>query len=149
MLLPLSYDSLVLSPSENNVLMAAGSGAPISELRKLDCFHQQSQALVQLEPVEGGACEEESALSNDASSLNSIAASRLSSFSSNFVRFSLSSSLICASIVGCQFNFANQRRQGGKEARNSDLLIDVEVDSKDIDMAVGSTERDQKGNGLA
>ncbi|MEA5399467.1 hypothetical protein VB734_05365 [Synechococcus sp. BA-124 BA4] len=59
------------------------------------------------------------------------------------MRFSLSRSLICASIVGCQFNFANQRRQGGKEERNSDLLGDVEVDSKDIDMTVGGKERDQ------
>jgi hypothetical protein len=31
--------------------------------------------------------------------------------------------LICASSVGCQFNLANKRRQGGKEVRNSDLLI--------------------------
>ena len=96
-----------------------------------------------MESVEGGVGEEESALSNNASSLDSIAASRLSSFSSSFVRFSLSRSLICASIVGCQFNFANQRRQGGKEERNSNLLVDVEVDSKDIDMAVGGKERDQ------
>ena len=40
--------------------------------------------------------------------------------------------LICASIVGCQFNdsygedfvYANKRRQGGKEVRKSDLLMD-------------------------
>ena len=39
--------------------------------------------------------------------------------------------LICASIVGCRFNYsygedfvlANKRRQGGKEERNSDFLI--------------------------
>ncbi len=52
--------------------------------------------------------------------------------------------LICASIVGCQFNysfgedcvFANQRRQGGKEERNSDLLIDLDVlVGRDVDMA--------------
>lgn len=72
------------------------------------------------------------------------------SISSCFVRLSLSnsrlsvsSSLICASIVGCQFNFANQRRHGGKEDRNSDLLIDVETDPEELDMAVGGQERDQ------
>lgn len=68
------------------------------------------------------------------------------SFSSSFVRLSLSSTLICASIVGCQFNysfgedfvFANQRRHGGKEDRNSDLLIDVEADPEDADKAIGN-----------
>ena len=90
------------------------------------------------------------------SSLDSRSASRLSSFSSSFVRFSLSSSrlslssaLICASIVGCQFNFANQRRHGGKEDRNSDLLIDVEADPEEIDMAVGGQERDQDDQAAA
>ncbi|MCP9818160.1 hypothetical protein KBZ18_01475 [Synechococcus sp. Cruz-9H2] len=97
-------------------------------------------------------------LSNKASSLDSSAASRSISFSSNFVRFSLSSSrlslssaLICASIVGCQFNypfgedfvFVNQRRHGGKEDRNSDLLIDRDVDPQEINMAVRGEERDQ------
>jgi hypothetical protein len=110
-----------------------------------------------LEPVEGGVGEEESALSNKASSLDSRSASRLFSvsscaisFSSSFVRFSLSSSrlslssaLICASIVGCQFNFANQRRHGGNEERNSDLLIDAEADPEEIDMAVKGKKRDQ------
>jgi hypothetical protein len=52
--------------------------------------------------------------------------------------------LICASIVGCQFNFAKKRRHGGKEERNSDLLIDWEVEeSEEIDMAVGGKEGDQ------
>jgi hypothetical protein len=49
-----------------------------------------------------------------------------------------STALSCASIVGCQFNLANKRRQGGKEERNSDLLIDLDADmGGDVDMAVG------------
>ena len=69
--------------------------------------------------------------------------SRSISLSISLVRLSLSSTLICASIVGCQFNLANQRRHGGKEERNSDLLIDLEAqDSEEIDMAVGG----EKGN---
>jgi hypothetical protein len=111
-----------------------------------------------LESVAGGIGEEESALSNKASSLDSISASRLFSFSSrsmsfsiSFVRLSLSCSrlslsspLICASMVGCQFNFAKKRRHGGKEERNSDLLIDLELeDSEEIDMAVRSEKGDQ------
>ena len=49
--------------------------------------------------------------------------------------------MICASIVGCQFNLANQRRQGGKEERNFDLLIDLDaVMGGDVDMAVGGEE---------
>jgi hypothetical protein len=104
-----------------------------------------------LESVAGGAGEEESALSNKASSLDSIAASRLFScfscsisFSISFVLRSLSSSLICASTVGCQFNLANQRRHGGKEERNSDLLIDLEAqESEEIDMTVGGKKGDQ------
>lgn len=59
------------------------------------------------------------------------------------------SALICASIVGCQFNFANQRRHGGKEDRNSDLLIDAEADPEEIDMAVGGQERDQNDQAAA
>ena len=52
--------------------------------------------------------------------------------------------LICASIVGCQFNLANQRRKGGKEERNSDLLIDRDAGmGGDVDMAIGGEERDQ------
>ena len=97
-----------------------------------------------MESVAGGAGEEESALSNKASSLDSIAASRLFScfscsisFWISFVRRSLSCSLICASMVGCQFNVANKRRHGGKEERNSDLLINLEVEESDeIDMAI-------------
>jgi hypothetical protein len=49
--------------------------------------------------------------------------------------------LICASIVGCQFNLANQRRQRGKEERNSDLLIDPDAGmGGDVDMAAGGEE---------
>ena len=67
------------------------------------------------------------------------------SFSISYLRLSLSSTLIRASIVGCQFNysygedfvFANKRRHGGKEERNSDLLINLELEeSEEIDMAV-------------
>ena len=109
-----------------------------------------------MESVAGGAGEEESALSNKASSLDSIAASRLFScfscsisLSISFVRLSLScsrlslsSALIRASMVGCQFNFANKRRHGGKEERNSDLLINLEVEESDeIEMAVRSEKR--------
>jgi len=97
-------------------------------------------------------------LSNKESSLDSSSASRLFSFCSrsislsisfvrrslSFSRLSLSSTLICASIVGCQFNFAKKRRQGGKEERNSDLLINLEAeDSEEIDMAVGGEKGDQ------
>ncbi|EAQ74099.1 hypothetical protein WH5701_12333 [Synechococcus sp. WH 5701] len=71
------------------------------------------------------------------------------SFSSSFVRLSLSSALICASIVGCQFNFAKKRRHGGNEDRNSDLLIDAEADPEEIDMAVGGKERDQNDQAAA
>jgi hypothetical protein len=104
-----------------------------------------------LESVAGGIGEEESALSNKASSLDSMAASRLFSFSSrsisfsiSFVRLSLSSDLIFASLVGRQFNFAKKRRHGGKEERKSDLLIDLELEeSEEIDMAVGGEKGDQ------
>ena len=124
---------------------------PISTLHRPRLLHQQRQRFIQLESVAGGIGEEESALSNKASSLDSMAASRLFSFSSrsisfsiSFVRFSLSSALIFASMVGCQFNFANKRRHGGKQERNSDLLIDLELEeSEEIDMAVGGEKGDQ------
>jgi hypothetical protein len=126
-----------------------------------------------LESVAGGAGEEELALSNKASSLDSLSASRLFSFCSRSISFSISyslfslscsrflntfsrSSLSCtlirASIVGCQFNYsygedyvyANKRRHGGKEKRNSDLLINLELEESDeIDMAVRSEKGDQ------
>ena len=119
-------------------------GASGSPLGLLELLEQQRQGSIQLQSVAGGVGEEESALSSKASSLDSSAASRSISFSISFVRLSLSSALICASTVGCQFNFANQRRHGGKEERNSDLLIDLEAqDSEEIDMAVGGKEGDQ------
>ena len=111
-----------------------------SSLRRAEILRRHRQGFVQLQSVSGGVCEEESALSNKESSLDSSAASRSISFSISFVRLSLSCarlfhscSLICASIVGCQFNLANQRRHGGKEERNSDLLIDLEPqDSEEV-----------------
>ena len=150
-----------------------------STIRRLNVLHQQRQGFIQLESVAGGVGEEESALSNKASSLDSITASRLFSFRSRSISFSisfvrlslscsrflnafsrlalsisrlslscsrlsLSSTLIRASIVGCQFNFAKKRRHGGKEERNSDLLIDLEVEeSEEIDMALGGEKCDQ------
>jgi hypothetical protein len=52
--------------------------------------------------------------------------------------------LICASIVGWYFNLANKRRQGGKEERNSNWLIDLYAGmGGDVDMAVGGEEGDQ------
>ena len=140
-------------------------GTPGSSLRRLEILQHQRQSCIQLQSVSGGVCEEESALSSKESSLDSSAASRSISFSISFVRFSLScarlchsfsrlslartclslsSTLICASTVGCQFNLANQRRHGGKEERNSDLLIDLEAqESEEIDMAVGGEKSNQ------
>ena len=90
-------------------------------------------------------------MSSKESSLDSSAARRLFSVCSrsislsiSLVRLSLSCALICASIVGCQFNLANKRRHGGKEERNSDLLINFEVEeSEEIDMAVGGEKSNQ------
>jgi hypothetical protein len=56
--------------------------------------------------------------------------------------------LSCASTVGCQFNFAKKRRQGGKEERNSDLLINLDAAlGGDVDMAVGGKEGNQEDQG--
>jgi hypothetical protein len=45
-------------------------------------------------------------------------------------------------MVGCQLNVANKRRHGGKEERNSDLLINLELEeSEEIDMAVRGEKR--------
>jgi len=97
-----------------------------------------------LQSVAGGIGEEESALSNSESSLDSSAASRAFSIFSRSDSCLDSIALICASSVGCQFNLANKRRQGGKEERNSDLLIDRDaLAGRDVDMAVGSEERDE------
>jgi hypothetical protein len=132
--------------------------SPLSAHPQPKLLHKQGQGFIQLESVAGGIGEEESAVSNKASSLDSISASHLfscssrsMSFSISFVRLSLScsrlsnsSSLIRASMVGCQFNFAKKRRHGGKEERNSDLLIDLELEeSEEIDMAVSSEKADQ------
>ena len=127
------------------------SSCRYSTLCRPELLDQQRQGFIQLESVAGGAGEEESALSNKASSLDSISASRLFSFCSrsisfsiSCVRLSLSSTLIRASIVGCQFNFANKRRHGGKEERNSDLLINLELEeSEEIDMAIRGEKGDQ------
>jgi hypothetical protein len=145
-------------------LAAASAGWPFvpaslslgSSLRRPEILQQQRQSFVQLQSVSGGVCEEESALSSKESSLDSSTASRLFTFSSrsisfsssfvrrslSFSRLSLSSALICASTVGCQFNLANQRRHGGKEERNSDLLINFEAEeSEEIDMTVGGEKK--------
>jgi hypothetical protein len=88
--------------------------------------------------------------------LDSSAASRaFSIFSRSDSRLD-SIALICASIVGCQFNYsfgedfvyADQRRQGGKEERNSYFLIERDVlRGRDVDMAVGGEKRDQDEQG--
>jgi hypothetical protein len=80
-----------------------------------------------LEPVAGGVCEEESALSNKASILDSSAASRLFSISSSFVRFSLSRPRISMSQTGHQLNVASKRRQGGTVETHSDLVSGLEA----------------------
>jgi hypothetical protein len=108
-----------------------------------------------LQSVEGGIGEEESALCSSESSLDSSLASRaFSIFSRSVSLLSRSDSLLdsialsCASTVGCQFNFAKKRRQGGKEERNSDLLINLDAAlGGDVDMAVGSKEGNQENQG--
>ena len=74
----------------------------LSTLRQPELLHQQRQGFIQLESVAGGIGEEESALSNKASSLDSISASRLFSFSSRSMSFSISFvrlSLSCSRIL--------------------------------------------------
>jgi len=115
---------------------------------KAQILQQQGQSLAQLQSVAGGIGEEESALSSSESSLDSSAASRTFSFLSRSDSCLDSIALIWASIVGCQFNFANKRRQGGNEERNSDLLINRDaVIGGNVDMAVGGEERDQDDQG--
>ena len=110
----------------------------MTSLEEAQILQQQGQVLAQLQSVAGGIGEQESALSNSVSSLDLSAASRaFSSLSRSDSRLD-SIGLIWASIVGCQFNLANKRRLGGKEERNSDLLIDLDPDmGGDVDMAVG------------
>ena len=116
--------------------------------KKAQILQQQGQGFAQLQSVSGGIGKQESALSSSKSSLDSSAASRAFSFHSRSVSCLDSIALICASIVGCQFNLANQRRQGGKEERNSDLLINRDAEmGGDVDMAVGGEERDQDDQG--
>ena len=94
-------------------------------------------------PVEGAGVEHDKSSCSKRASLALLSLSSTISLSScckrlsaSCSRLSLSSALICAPIVGCQFNFANQRRQGGKEERNADLLIDAELDAEEVDMAL-------------
>jgi hypothetical protein len=125
-------------------------------------LQQQGQGFAQLQSVEGGIGEEESALRSSESSLDSSLASRaFSIFSCSVSLFSCSVSLLsrsdslldsialsCASTVGCQFNFAKKRRHGGNEERNSDLLINLDAAlGGDVDMAVGRKEGNQKDQG--
>jgi hypothetical protein len=105
-----------------------------SSQRGPELIHEHRQGFTQLEPVAGGVCEEESALSNKASSLDSSSASRLSSLSSSLKRFSLASDAILSLSVSCsmsytgrQFNIANKRRQGGKVETYSDRVIGREA----------------------
>jgi hypothetical protein len=140
------------------------SWAPLGEMHastnglNAQILQQQGQGFAQLQSVAGGIGEEESALSSSESSLDSSAASLAFSFFSctdSFISRAVSLlsrsdscldsiALICALIVGCQFNFANKRRQGGKEERNSDLLINLDAGmGGDVDMVAGGEERDQ------
>ena len=136
-------------------MRGAGGDAELTEARKAQVLEQQGEGLAQLQSVDGGIGEDESALSCSKSSLDSSAASRAFSIFSRAVSFLSPSdtcfdsiALICASTVGCQFNFANKRRQGGNEERNSDSLIDLNaVMGGDGDMVVGGEERDQNHQG--
>ena len=117
-----------------------------------EVLQQHRQRFTQLEPVAGGVCEEESALSNKASILELSSARRLFSsfscaisFSICFVRFALSSSLFSMSKTGRQFNIAKQRRQSGKVETHSDLLIDGEgAEVLEVAIAVVGGEGDQQ-----
>jgi hypothetical protein len=96
-------------------------------------FQQYCQGFTQLEPVAGGVCEEESALSNKASILDSSSASRLFSAFSSFKRFSLSSD----SILSC-YGFAGLRLRS---------LLDV-VDGPPIQHRQKAPPRRQRGDPL-
>ena len=111
-------------------------------------LQQQGQSFAQLQSVEGGIGEEESALRSSESSLDSSLASLAFSLLSRSDSLLDSIALSCASTVGCQFNFAKKRRQGGKEERNSDLLINLDAAlGGDVDMAVGGKEGNQENQG--
>jgi hypothetical protein len=77
---------------------------PSSRFWRSELLQQYRQRITQLEPVAGGVCEEESALSNKASILDSRSASRLFSFFSSFKRFSLSSDAILSLSVSCSMS---------------------------------------------
>ena len=120
----------------------------LSVRRRPEFFQQNRQGFTQLEPVAGGVCEEESALSSKASILDSSAASRSFSFLSCFVRFLLSSSLCSMSYTGRQLNIANKRRQGGKVETHSDLLMGREsAEVGEVVIAVVGGERNQQEQG--
>jgi hypothetical protein len=111
-------------------------------------LQQQGQSFAQLQSVEGGIGEEESALRSSKSSLDSSLASLAFSFLSRSDSILDSIALSCASTVGCQFNFAKKRRQSGKEERNSDLLINLDAAvGGDVDMAVGGKKCNQENQG--
>jgi hypothetical protein len=91
-----------------------------------------------LEPVAGGVCEEESALSNKASILDSSAASRSFSFRSCLVRCSMSK-------TSRQLSIASKRRQGGKVETHSERDCGREfVELEEVVIAVIRRERNQK-----
>jgi hypothetical protein len=90
----------------------------LSILRQPELLHQQGQGFIQLESVAGGIGEEESALSNKASSLDSISASRLFSFSSRSMSFSIS--FVRLSLSCSRFLKAPPWRQGGEEFQFAD-----------------------------
>jgi hypothetical protein len=118
---------------------------------------QYRQGFTQLEPVAGGVCEEESALSNKASILDSSSASRSFSFFSRFKRFSLSSDSILSCFVRCsmsstgrQLTIASKRRQGGKVETYSDLVSGLEVtEVEEVVIAVIRGERNQEEQGAS
>ena len=66
------------------------------------------------------------------------------SLSSRCIRFFRSIDLILRSTTGRQLSVDSQRRQRGKEERNSDLLVEGDSGAPEqVDMAVARKERDQ------
>ena len=64
--------------------------------------------------------------------------------SSCFIRCFRLIDLISRSTTGCQLSFQSQRRQRGKQERNSDVLIKPEGwTPKEDDMVIPSKQRDQ------
>ncbi len=101
--------------------------------------------------MEGGGVEPHKCSRSKRASLESICASRAFSFfscaislSSCFILCFRSIDLISRSTTGCQLSLESQRRQRGKEERNSDLLIELEGWApKDVDMVITREQRDQ------